>query len=208
MIDTIKKPWGYEYLLFQNEHVAIWHLFINAYQQTSLHSHPNKKTGLIVLDGAAKVSFLDGEHKLFYGEKIMIRTGVFHRTSSMTESPLHLFEVENPVNKNDIVRMEDSYGRSHSSEMGRSGFNVEPININNSTIGRCRIFRKTLDDKYFEEYKTEFDNFIITSGYIKYLNNNVAGPGDILSYKNLNKLVSKFQLNDQIEGIAIKAIPI
>ena len=69
-----KKPWGKEYLLYQNDDVAIWHLFIEPGQSTSLHCHPSKKTGLVVLDGAAKVSFIGGGgEKLFPGEKVMIR---------------------------------------------------------------------------------------------------------------------------------------
>jgi len=104
MVKTVIKPWGCEYLLYQNDNVAIWHLYIDAYQETSLHSHPNKKTGLIVLNGAAKVSFLDNDTKLFYGEKIMIRHGVFHKTKSMTDTTLQLLEIETPVNKEDIVR--------------------------------------------------------------------------------------------------------
>lgn len=47
MVRAVKKPWGEEYLLYQNDDVAIWHLYIDPKQKTSLHSHPNKKTGLV-----------------------------------------------------------------------------------------------------------------------------------------------------------------
>ena len=65
-----RKPWGHEYLIYENQDVAIWHLFINKWERTSLHCHPNKKTGLIVLQGGAKVRFLNGEQKVFTGEKV------------------------------------------------------------------------------------------------------------------------------------------
>lgn len=205
MTQTIKKPWGFEYLLFENNNVAIWHLFIDAYQQTSMHCHPNKKTGLIVLDGAAKISFLDGEHKLFYGEKIMIRNGVFHRTTSMTPYPLQLFEIENPVNKQDIVRLDDLYGRTHSDYMGDSSINTIPFDIySNNFIGKCAISYTTLNNDYFEYNNDLFDNFIITDGSVQSDNYVVAGPGDIISYKNLKRLYQRFQSNFNINGIAVK----
>ena len=195
---TVKKPWGCEYLLYQNDHVAIWHLMIDAYKQTSLHSHPNKKTGLVVLDGAAKVSFLGGEMKLFYGEKVMIRQGVFHQTRSMTPHPLHLFEIETPVDKEDIVRLEDEYGRAGSTKMGELGGYVHSIDLDEeSTIGQCKISFCSLS------LDLEFKNFMITEGGIVHTNYVVAGPGDIISRENLHKLMSKFHIRDEIKGIAI-----
>ena len=107
-----RKPWGYEYLIYENDEVAIWHLFINKWESTSMHCHPNKKTGLLVLCGGAKISFLNGHQKVFAGEKVMIRHGVFHQTMNMTSEILQLFEIETPVNKADIIRLEDCYGRA------------------------------------------------------------------------------------------------
>ena len=51
----VTKPWGYEYLMYQNEDIAIWSLHIDYGKQTSLHCHPRKKTGLILLSGEAEV---------------------------------------------------------------------------------------------------------------------------------------------------------
>ena len=55
---VVKKPWGYEYLVYQNEKVALWFLYIGYSQQTSMHCHPNKTTGLILLDGEAELPSL------------------------------------------------------------------------------------------------------------------------------------------------------
>ena len=48
---VVKKPWGYEYLVYQNDKVALWFLYIGHGHQTSMHCHPNKTTGLILLNG-------------------------------------------------------------------------------------------------------------------------------------------------------------
>ena len=109
-----KKPWGCEGLAYQNENVAIWHLFIHPNQETSLHCHPRKKTGLIPLKGVAEVGFLSGKQILKPYDKIMIRHGVFHRTKNIGKEVLQLFEIENPVDKTDLVRIKDKYNRPKS----------------------------------------------------------------------------------------------
>ena len=58
----VKKPWGYEYLVYENDKVGLWFLHITKDQQTSMHCHPNKTTGLILLDGEAEVSFLSDSY--------------------------------------------------------------------------------------------------------------------------------------------------
>ena len=40
----VKKPWGYEYLLFENDYVAVWILHLKKGQATSVHCHPGKKS--------------------------------------------------------------------------------------------------------------------------------------------------------------------
>ena len=55
---VVKKPWGKEYLIYENEDLGIWFLHIEEGQSTSMHCHPKKNTGLIVMDGFAEVSFL------------------------------------------------------------------------------------------------------------------------------------------------------
>jgi mannose-6-phosphate isomerase-like protein (cupin superfamily) len=76
--NIVKKPWGYEYLAYQNKDVALWFLYIKPEHATSLHCHPNKTTGLILLDGEARVSFLNNDTILNPTNKVMIRKGLFH----------------------------------------------------------------------------------------------------------------------------------
>jgi mannose-6-phosphate isomerase-like protein (cupin superfamily) len=110
---VIPKPWGNEYLFFENKDIGIWLLNINYNQRTSLHCHPKKKTGLIVLDGEIDFSFLNNVLNLKESKKIMIWPGVFHSSKSNSENGSVVIEVESPKNKYDLVRIEDEYNRQH-----------------------------------------------------------------------------------------------
>ena len=107
----VQKPWGYEYLVFENDKVALWFLHIAYNQKTSMHCHPNKTTGLILLDGEAQISFLGDKFDLKPVSKTMIRKGLFHSTKATSENGACVFEIETPVDKHDLVRLEDKYGR-------------------------------------------------------------------------------------------------
>jgi mannose-6-phosphate isomerase-like protein (cupin superfamily) len=109
---VIKKPWGYEYLLFQNDYTAVWLLSIAYGTKTSLHCHPNKKTGLVLLAGNARVTSLNTAHEISSGQGFLIDKGAFHSTEALSPEGIIVMEVETPVNKKDLVRFSDAYGRS------------------------------------------------------------------------------------------------
>ena len=89
----VKKPWGYEYLAYENDEVGLWFLNIKRNQSTSMHCHPTKTTGLVVLDGIAELSFLSDKRILQGLDKVMIRRGLFHQTKALSEHLL-LLEIE------------------------------------------------------------------------------------------------------------------
>ena len=53
---VVYKPWGYEYTIYRNlNHLSVTFLKINYNKSTSLHCHPNKKTGFILISGRALI---------------------------------------------------------------------------------------------------------------------------------------------------------
>jgi mannose-6-phosphate isomerase-like protein (cupin superfamily) len=107
----VTKPWGYEYLMYQSDEIGIWFLHIAEGRQTSLHCHPAKKTGYILLSGEAEVSFLKDATRLKAVSKLMIREGLFHSTKAISPGGIQVIEVESPPDKTNLVRLEDAYGR-------------------------------------------------------------------------------------------------
>jgi len=112
---TVEKPWGYEYLLCETESVGLWALYIGFNHQTSMHCHPEKLTMMLCLSDNFVISFLDGNLTLNSGDIVYIQPGVFHRTTSLNTQGGFLLEFETPVDKLDLVRLDDSYGRNDNT---------------------------------------------------------------------------------------------
>ncbi|HAS90451.1 MAG TPA: hypothetical protein DCS48_14310 [Desulfovibrio sp.] len=147
----VLKPWGYEYLLFENESVAIWFLRINKDHSTSMHSHPNKKTSLTLLSGNSLSNTFHTRTFLAAGDSIIYDAGVFHSTKAISLSGISLIEVETPPSKLDLCRMEDAYGREKSGYEGSSQMVTENLSDYEYTYIDCDnceggIF--TTKDKY------------------------------------------------------------
>ena len=115
----VNKPWGCEYIAYQNKECSVGLLKIKKQQETSLHCHPKKKTGLILIGGEVEVElgFYD-KKKLISPSKIMIRPGLFHSTKCISETDSTILEIESPVNKMDLVRFKDQYGREQQPYEG------------------------------------------------------------------------------------------
>lgn len=122
----VKKPWGYEYLAFENEYVAIWILHISRKRKTSMHCHPRKRTGLILLSGTATFRHKHGAIELRALDGIVIDKGTFHLTEAASSLPMDpvsengiwVMEIESPPLKTDLVRIGDEYGRAGASYEG------------------------------------------------------------------------------------------
>ncbi len=120
----VKKPWGQEYVCLNNKKkLCITLVEINPNQKTSLHSHPKKKTGFIILSGKAQVQIgLYQKNTFTYKPKsiLVLRPGLFHSIKSVGKKKLIALEVESPVDKNDLVRIQDNYGRKNKSYEGNN----------------------------------------------------------------------------------------
>jgi len=119
----VKKPWGFEYVLLRDQNsVSVTFLNINYKKQTSLHCHPKKKTGFIILKGNAQVQFgiyKENNKKYKPLSRLVMRPGLFHSLKSTSKNGLVALELESPVDKNDLIRFKDNYGRESKSYEGK-----------------------------------------------------------------------------------------
>lgn len=200
---VVKKPWGHEYLAYENSEIALWCLYIEGGQQTSFHCHPTKTTGLIVLNGEADVSFFDNTYRISPGRKIMIRKGLFHSTKAISENGAWVFEVETPKNKHDLVRLEDRYGRETKPYEGKSFETPKdklclwiedpsPRTLASYDFKGCKINVERTDDINVIKTKNDSDNILFLKGGILAKDHTVARSGDIVAASTAKKLLGSF----------------
>ncbi len=214
---VVNKPWGYEYLVFQNDHVAVWYLYLREGAATSLHCHPKKKTGIILLKGEAMISFLQDSHRLRPLSKLMIRPGLFHSTRAVSPGGIALLELETPVDKENLVRFEDLYGREGKSYEGLDQMSPMPSDAVRFSVpeegasheyslhGLTLAVEKISDLSALwkrdpEEVAAVLDGALMSKG-----NEIIVGPGDVGSLASLLRVAAMFPPPEGLTFLSIKA---
>ena len=106
------KPWGTEYTIYKNLTSSTKLLRLKKNKSTSLHCHPIKKTGFILIKGEVSVDLgFYNTKKLTPLSRLMIRPGLFHCTRNINNKEAVILEIETPIDKDDLVRFKDNYGR-------------------------------------------------------------------------------------------------
>ncbi len=108
---VVRKPWGYEYLWFQNSSISAWILHVTNGSATSTHCHSRKRTSLIVMSGEVVCSTIDSRHRLTPGDAVVLEPCVFHSSMATSEGGAFVMEIETPPLKGDLVRLRDQFGR-------------------------------------------------------------------------------------------------
>ena len=119
----VNKPWGYEYMVYTNKNdIGLTFLKINHGHKTSLHCHPTKKTGFIILEGVAEVQigiYKKNTKKFKPLSRLVFRPGLFHSIKAISKKGLYALEIERPYLKKDLIRLSDSYGRKSKDYEGK-----------------------------------------------------------------------------------------
>ena len=211
----VEKPWGHEYLVYENEYVGLWYLHIEKNQKTSMHCHPQKNTGLVLLQGCATTSFLNNSIEMSSLKKLMIRRGLFHSTMGVSDAGAHIFEIETPKDKKDLVRLEDTYGRKLAPYEGKSNESQktdECLWVEDPPRGKknfyhfceCSITAESIlsKDELFSRDKE--DVFIFLRGaLISDKGDLIAQPGDVLDGATLDRLSRVFDITHEVVLLSI-----
>lgn len=211
-IVVVKKPWGQEYLVYENENLGIWYLNIENGQSTSLHCHPKKNTGFVILDGKVNIKFLRGEMTLEGLDKIHINRGRFHSTTCVGENNAHILEIESPQDKHDLVRLEDAYGRSRlpyensSHHIQRN--DIEHLWLKEGkefTFNKCSLLIFQVDrEKLMKSKDGEIFVFLRGSVYESQQSGDIIQPGDVVTGDIMRLLAEKFQVKE--ETLVLKVV--
>lgn len=212
----VLKPWGSEYKIYSNSILSIKLLRLGQKHSTSLHCHPIKKTGFILLKGQVEVDlgFYDRK-KILAVSRLMIRPGLFHSTKNSGDSEAVILEIETPIDKDDLVRFKDDYGRQNKSYEGQKflkNLSNEEIVFDEPSMNKNKIYNlenKNINIKKtnkIDDLKNEEKNkiFAILDGGLKSKNNLlVLSPGDIVGSDTIEKLSEVFEIDKYITYLKI-----
>ncbi|MEO7916336.1 MAG: mannose-1-phosphate guanylyltransferase/mannose-6-phosphate isomerase [Dokdonella sp.] len=110
---TVHRPWGSYTILEDRDDCKVKRLTVKPGEVLSLQKHHRRSEHWTVVDGVAKVRVGDDEFLLNANQSTYIPIDTLHRLENPTNSDIHLIEVQcgNYFGEDDIVRLEDRYGR-------------------------------------------------------------------------------------------------
>ncbi len=117
--ERVDKPWGYELIWAKTEDYAGKILFVRAGEALSLQFHKQKDESWYVLEGRAEVELGEVGQAVTKTEVVgpgaayRFRPGTVHRVKAVEDT--RILEVSTSQ-LDDIVRLEDSYGREGTTE--------------------------------------------------------------------------------------------
>ena len=115
----VEKPWGWELIWAHSESYAGKVLFVRAGHSLSLQFHNEKDESWYVQSGRAELQLGDTGEALLNQEVIRagacfrFRPGTVHKLRALEDTTI--LEVSTPQ-LDDVVRLEDDYGRAGTSE--------------------------------------------------------------------------------------------
>ena len=112
----VRRPWGTYQGVHLGESHQVKHIVVDPGQKLSLQYHHHRSEHWVVVAGEAEVS-VNGETRfLTANESVHIPKLATHRLFNPGGRPLHLIEVQcgDYLGEDDIVRIEDDYGRTVS----------------------------------------------------------------------------------------------
>jgi mannose-1-phosphate guanylyltransferase/mannose-6-phosphate isomerase len=110
---TVHRPWGSFTILEDAPDCKVKRLTVKPGEVLSLQMHHRRSEHWTVVAGTAKVRVGDNEFLLQRNESTFIPIGTLHRLENPTDEDLQLIEVQcgDYFGEDDIVRLEDRYGR-------------------------------------------------------------------------------------------------
>lgn len=112
--ETDQRPWGSYTVLDDEPTFKVKRIEVLPGQRLSYQRHARRSEHWFIVHGTAVVT-LDGErHQVSAGEAVDIPVGTDHRIENASDQPVTFVEVQHGdyFGEDDIVRLEDDYGRS------------------------------------------------------------------------------------------------
>ena len=110
---VVHRPWGSYQTVDAGERFQVKRIIVKPGAKISLQKHDKRAEHWVVVSGTARVTRDEDSIVLRENMSAYIPLGAVHRLENIGGEPLHLIEVQSGsyLGEDDIVRLEDSYGR-------------------------------------------------------------------------------------------------
>lgn len=110
----VHRPWGSYDSIGMGERFQVKHIVVKPGAALSLQKHHHRAEHWVVVSGVAEVTCDDRVFELRENESTYIPLGAVHRLRNRGTDPVELIEVQSGsyLGEDDIVRLEDVYGRN------------------------------------------------------------------------------------------------
>jgi mannose-1-phosphate guanylyltransferase/mannose-6-phosphate isomerase len=110
----VRRPWGYYESLAQGSRFQVKRILVNPGAELSLQKHFHRAEHWVVVHGSALVTRDSEQFLVSENESAYLPLGCIHQVKNPGRIPLVLIEVQSGsyLGEDDIVRLEDRYGRA------------------------------------------------------------------------------------------------
>ena len=110
----VYRPWGWFDTLEIGNNFKVKRICVNPHSKLSLQKHSKRAEHWVVVKGTAEIVRGEAKSILYENQSTYIPKNTFHRLSNTTDNTLEIIEVQsgNYLEEDDIVRVEDDYGRN------------------------------------------------------------------------------------------------
>ena len=111
---VVHRPWGTYQSIDRGEGFQVKHIMVAPGGRLSLQYHHHRAEHWTVVGGEARITIDDTVQTLGPNQSVYIPLGAVHRLENLGDAPVHLIEVQcgDYLGEDDIVRVEDIYGRT------------------------------------------------------------------------------------------------
>ena len=113
----VEKPWGHELIWARTGRYVGKVIHVRAGHALSLQYHDRKEETLLLWRGRLRFELREGDRartwEMAPGDRVHVRPGAVHRMTAIEDCDV--FEVSTPE-LDDVVRIEDRYGREGTTE--------------------------------------------------------------------------------------------
>ena len=108
-----KRPWGSYQIIAKNNGYQIKEINVSYGSKLSLQKHSNRSEFWQIIKGKSKITIENNEYYLKEKEFIYIPENTIHRIENIGNEKLIFIEIQlgKNLNEEDIIRLEDDYGR-------------------------------------------------------------------------------------------------